>query len=75
MVDFFEQINLIHNVLQILARHLAFVQYFNRNLEFRVFAVSAFVDFAESTFAKDVSVDVVLLFELMDARMDGHLGG
>ncbi len=51
VVYFFEQINLIHHVFQIIARHLVFVQYFHRHLEFRVFAVNSFVDFAESTFA------------------------
>lgn len=62
-------------MFQIIARHLVFIQNFHGYLKFRVFAVSAFVDLAESTFAKDVSIYIVLEFELVYASMDGHFGG
>ncbi len=75
MVNFFEQIDLIHHVLQIIARHLAFVQNFHRYLKFRVFAVSALVDFSESSFAKYMSIDIILQFKLVNASMHRDLRG
>ena len=70
MVDFLEQIYFVHDVFEIVGRHLGFVEHFDGHLEFRVFTVHAFINFAEGALPKDVSIDVILQLKLVHPCLD-----
>ena len=67
VVHLLKQIYLIHNVCQILRRHLVLVEHFDSDLELRVHLVNAFVHFAEGALSQHMSIYFILHLELVNA--------
>ena len=72
MVHLFKQINLIHDVCQILLRHFMLIEHFNGNLKLIIHLVYTFVHFAECALTEDMSIYLILHLELVNTGRHMH---